>query len=221
MDSFSKTDKYYKGVNRPMLAFKPLGAKRILDIGCGEGNFLSILKGSDDVELWGVEIDPKSAEIARTKIDKLFCGKIEDVMKDLPDNYFDVIFFNDVIEHLVDPWWVLTNIRAKLTNDGLLACSIPNVRYIRNLIQLTIYRDWQYVESGILDNTHLRFFTKKSIGQLFTSCGYTIKSIKGIDPIRSKGKLMLSLLINVFLAFRHWDIIYLQFAVTAQAINKK
>ena len=81
----------------------------------------------------------------------------------LPDNNFDVVIFNDVLEHFENPWAVLENVKTKLNASGVVVASIPNVAYITNLVELILKKDWRYKpEGGILDKTHLRFFTKKS-----------------------------------------------------------
>lgn len=94
---------------------------------------------------------------------------------------FDCVVFNDVLEHLVDPWEALGASINLLSPSGCIVSSIPNVRYYKVLKQLLFKKDWRYVEAGILDRTHLRFFTEKSILRLFHTCGYRVDVIKGIN----------------------------------------
>lgn len=216
---FEKGKQFFSSDRKEMLQFIPQEAKKILDVGCGIGAFTEQLL-SNGREVWGLEPDQTSAQIASEKLFKVIIGKVEDGINDLPDKYFDVIVFNDVLEHLVDPWYVLEKIKAKLGIGGRLVCSIPNVRYIRNLGHLLIDRNWQYGNFGILDSTHLRFFTRKSISNLFKGLNFNTLLIKGINPTRSERLKVFYGLINLFTFFKHLDIIYLQFVVVA-TLEKK
>jgi hypothetical protein len=108
---------------------------------------------------------------------------------------------------MADPDEFLQSIKIKLKSSGVVIGSIPNVRYLDNLFNLLIRKDWRYVDSGILDRTHLRFFTQKSLQQTFLSNGYAIEALEGINPIvfktdsikrgvMSAGAIMLSLLVG-------------------------
>ena len=211
---FEKPDLYYKSERGEMLSLLPVNAKKILDVGCGAGAFASQLI-SKDREIWGIEPDKNSALLAAESLFMVLNGKIEDVINNLPDHYFDAIYFNDVLEHLIDPWLIIKAIKPKLSEKGVLICSIPNVRYIRNLGHLLVNRDWQYMETGIRDSTHLRFFTKKSIYRLIKESGYNITKIKGINRTKSERLHFYYFLINLLTFFMNLDIIFLQFAVVA------
>jgi 2-polyprenyl-3-methyl-5-hydroxy-6-metoxy-1,4-benzoquinol methylase len=213
-DMFDKSTNYYKSERGEMLSFLPEDSKKILDIGCGAGIFASQLI-NEEREIWGIEPDNNSAQLASEKLYKVLTGKIEDVLGDLPGNYFDAIFFNDVLEHLIDPWTIIQKIKAKLSDKGRLICSIPNVRYIRNLGHLLVSRNWEYEHQGIRDSTHLRFFTKKSICKLVKDNGYKIITIKGINRTRSERLHVYYFLINLLTFFTNLDIIYLQYVVVA------
>jgi 2-polyprenyl-3-methyl-5-hydroxy-6-metoxy-1,4-benzoquinol methylase len=209
-----KAGEYYSVQREEMLQFIPGPAQKILDVGCGIGAFAAQL-ASKDREIWGVEIDPESASEASKHLFRVLNGKIETEIANLPDNYFDAIVFNDVLEHLYDPWDVIEKIKHKLTKGGNLICSIPNVRYIRNLGHLLFDRDWHYSDSGILDSTHVRFFTKKSMYRLMKDSGYTILKIKGINKTRSERLHIYSFILNLFTLFSDRDILYLQYAIVA------
>jgi 2-polyprenyl-3-methyl-5-hydroxy-6-metoxy-1,4-benzoquinol methylase len=200
---------YFIYKREEMLEFVPLTAKKILDVGCGEGNFINQIKARQEVEAWGVEIVDSIAAIAKDSFYKLFNLSIEDTIPQLPKKYFDCIIFNDVLEHTVNPQEILKLIIENLADDGCIISSIPNVRYLPNLYQLIMHKDWKYDErGGILDATHLRFFTKKSILRLFDECGYKVEKIQGINPIDIfKYRLMFALSFG-FLE----DTRYLQFA---------
>jgi 2-polyprenyl-3-methyl-5-hydroxy-6-metoxy-1,4-benzoquinol methylase len=206
---------YYSYYREEMLQFIPNNVNRLLDVGCGEGNFVSLLKQKQKFEAWGVEINNEIAKLASSKniFDKIINTSVELSINELPDNYFDCVIFNDVIEHLVNPKDVLMSIKSKMTENGVLVASIPNVRYLPNIYQLLIHKDWKYdVNGGILDDTHLRFFTKKSIIRLFDEIGFEILKIEGINPIELlKYKILFSLSFGIL-----EDTKYLQFAVIAK-----
>lgn len=203
-----KPNDYYSQNRLEMLDFIPKNSKKVLDLGCGQGNFAKILKDKLEVEVWGVEVEKSEAEIARKKLDKLIIAKLEDVAYDLPDNYFDCLVFNDILEHLTDPYSVLNDLRAKLTKNGVMVASIPNVRYFFNLKELIVDKNWRYSSSGILDKTHLRFFTKKSIIETLKGLNFEILTIKGVNPI----KLWRFNLLNILLLNYLNDTRYMQYA---------
>lgn len=198
-----------------MLEFIPKTSKIFLDVGCGEGLFSLELKNKFATEVWGVEISKNSYELAKNKLDKVLFGKIEDVINLIPDNYFDCIIFNDSLEHLVDPFAILTKIKNKLKkNNSYIVSSIPNIRNFYVLQELLIDKNFEYKDSGILDRTHLRFFTKKSIIKMFKELNYEIVSIKGINPLRSRKFELINFLLFNFLE----DSRYLQFACVVKPI---
>lgn len=158
---------------------------RILDIGCGEGYFLKHIKTTFKSETWGIEIDKEIGEKAEKNVDHLLIGSVESKLVEIPDAYFDCISFNDILEHLYDPEAILSIIAPKLTEDGFIIASIPNVRYVQTLKELLLKKDWEYKDSGILDSTHIRFFTEKSIIRMFEKTGYRIERIIGINELKS------------------------------------
>lgn len=182
---YQKNPGYFSGARPEMLKFFPDSATRVLDVGCGEGNFGALLKQGANCEVWGTELSNKAAEIANAKLDKVLAGDIFDQLTNLPNNYFDVIYFNDVLEHLVDPEALLKEVKCKLSSKGVVICSIPNILYYRALKSYVIDRDWRYEDSGVMDKTHLRFFTKKSILRMFRNCDYKIGIIKPINLSKS------------------------------------
>lgn len=150
-----------------------------LDVGCGTGNFGLELKKEKNAIVWGVEINREVADIAESKLDKVLCGDAADCIARLPDATFDLICFNDSLEHLIWPDKVLKICRKKLKEGGRILCSVPNVRYFRIMFALVFNKEFEYTDAGILDRTHMRFFTIKSIADLFRSCGYKIEIVEG------------------------------------------
>jgi 2-polyprenyl-3-methyl-5-hydroxy-6-metoxy-1,4-benzoquinol methylase len=174
---------YDYGAREDIAVFVPPDVKTLLDVGCGHGKFLRLIKDQTGAETWGVELLPWVAEKAKEQADHVITGKIEEALPLLPDHYFDCITFNDVLEHLLEPEEILKKIKPKLTDKGMIIASIPNVRYFYNLVEVVIKKDWEYKESGTLDATHLRFFTKKSIQRMFENAGYDVVLLQGINKI--------------------------------------
>jgi len=203
---------YYQNPRPEMLRFVPQGVKSILDVGCGEGFFGASLKQQGVREVWGIEATPKVAENARTRLDRVLVGRVEDHLPTIPEKYFDCVIFNDVLEHLVDPWTVLSSAQRILAADGIVIASIPNIRHFPTLKDLIVGKEWRYQQWGVLDRTHLRFFTENSIRRLFADCGYVLASMTGIEagPLTWKFRLLNRV---AFKAFD--DCRYIQFACVA------
>jgi 2-polyprenyl-3-methyl-5-hydroxy-6-metoxy-1,4-benzoquinol methylase len=185
-DYASKPEYYYECLRPEMLAYVPPLCRSVLDVGCGTGNFGASIRKRTGCEVWGVESNAESIRKAEQNIDKVFHGYFGPEL-DLPPGYFDCIVFNDVLEHMLDPASALVLARALLSSGGSIVASIPNIRQFPTVWKLIIGGDWQYQEIGILDKTHLRFFTRLSIMRLFQGAGFEIQRIDGINPFCSNG----------------------------------
>lgn len=215
----SKINLRYFSNSRPeMLEFIPDDALRILEVGCGKGAFCAEMKRSDR-ELWGIEITPEIAREAESVCDHILVGDINSLYKELPAHYFDCIIFNDVLEHLYAPWDTINCLKGLLSPQGVLVTSIPNFRYISNFItEIMFQKEFRYKpEGGILDDTHIRFFTSKSILRMFSEQGYEVITHKGINPCKSwKEKLFIRLSFGLFSDSR-----YRQFATVAKPVSNQ
>ncbi len=213
-NSFSKNDSYYQYTRTEMLPFIPENVKRVIEIGCGEGSFGNLIKARIGAEVWGVELDKKKSLIAKKKLDKIITGDIYNNIEKLPRNYFDCVIFNDVLEHLLNPWDVLGKIRKILTAHGVIVASIPNMRHFDTLYELVVNKEWNYVQEGILDITHLRFFTIKSMRKMFEKTGYRVIRQEGINVIL-KRKYIFHIM-NIFSFGLINDAKFLQFAMVVE-----
>jgi 2-polyprenyl-3-methyl-5-hydroxy-6-metoxy-1,4-benzoquinol methylase len=175
--------KYFNSIRSEMIPFLPEEYSKVLEIGCNVGNFRQNV--SKKCEYWGVEPFEEAANVAKTKLDKVLIGFYDKVENQIPDNYFDLIIANDVIEHVEQPWNLLQSLKTKMSPNASLVLSVPNVRYYRNLIELLQGKDWRYKDCGILDITHLRFFTEKSIVRLLNELGFEIEQMQGVSPIKT------------------------------------
>jgi 2-polyprenyl-3-methyl-5-hydroxy-6-metoxy-1,4-benzoquinol methylase len=180
---FAKPDGYFHCEREEMVAFIPAAAETVLDVGCGAGGFgRSLKRYRPGVHVAGVEINPDAADEAAKIYDTVWVGSFPEVVSDV-DGVYDCVVFNDVLEHLVDPWGALRASSKILTPDGRIVASIPNVRYLPVLYNLLVHAQWTYEQTGVLDRTHVRFFTKRSIQDLFDLCGFSVIKVEGIHPL--------------------------------------
>ncbi|WP_339757403.1 class I SAM-dependent methyltransferase [uncultured Winogradskyella sp.] len=214
MDYNNKPDAYYNFPRPEMLKLLQKTAKRVLDVGCGQGTFAVQIKDYNNAEVWGIEYMPEEGEVAKKVLDKIFIGAVEDYINELPDNFFDAIYFNDVLEHLAYPDDVLRDLKPKLVKNGLIISSIPNIRYFRVMKMLVADGNWDYADHGVMDKTHLRWFTKKSIRKMYEGLGYEVISNDGINPSKS----LKPYLYNIPLFFTAMDMKYVQFATVAKNV---
>lgn len=164
----------YYGHPRPeVAALVPETVKHVVDVGCGAGGLGRALKAQrPQVEVRGIEVVPEQAERARAHLDAVATQSAE---APVPDDWPrpDCVIFADVLEHLVDPWSVLSAWVARLAPNGYVVASIPNVVHSSVSWGLA-FGKWQYQDAGVLDRTHLRFFTRRSIRELFEHAGLDI-----------------------------------------------
>lgn len=172
---------YFLHERSEILPFVPVNAKFALDVGCAAGSFGFNLKKNFNCKVWGIEPNAEAAKVAEEKLDRVFnCFFTNDI--NLEDQKFDVIFFNDVLEHLVNPWEALAVASKHLNHDGCIIASIPNILHFETMFKILRERDWKYEDQGVMDKTHLRFFTKKSMIRLFNESGFHVQMIQGINP---------------------------------------
>jgi 2-polyprenyl-3-methyl-5-hydroxy-6-metoxy-1,4-benzoquinol methylase len=150
---------------------------RILEIGCGRGAFgIELKQKYPSVEYIGLEVDEKAVEIARSRLNRVIMANIEEInleQLDINKESFDFIICADVLEHLYDPWKILFTLHAYLKPEGKILASIPNAQNISLILEL-LNGNWTYTEFGLLDATHIRFFTLNEIFRLFTGTGYKV-----------------------------------------------
>ena len=152
--------------------------KNILEVGCASGIQSRALKEKLGCTITGVEINADAAEEARKYCDEIIIGDIEKLVCD--ENFlkrkFDVVMFADVLEHLYDPELVLKKIKPVLSDNGYIVASIPNIVHASVIFEM-MRGKFDYREEDLLDDTHIRFFTKKTIFQMFENAGFFISSL--------------------------------------------
>ena len=169
---------YFSFTRFDLIEFVDKGDNRILEIGCGEGNTCIALKEQNKaIEIVGVEKVSKVAQIAEAKVDKVICADIEAADLPFSEEYFDYVIMGDVLEHLYNPWILVNKLGRYLKKGGYIIASIPNIRNWRIIEDLVLKGEWKYCSEGLLDETHLRFFTKKGVLGLFQSECFVVNRI--------------------------------------------
>lgn len=163
-----KSGDYFAHARKEIEPLLPEKCDRVLEIGCGSGATLGWLRQQQHaLRTVGVEIAESAAETARGFADEVYCLDFE--RHDLPGDadQFDLVLCLDVLEHMVDPWKVVDRLASKyLDTGGTLIVSLPNVRHYSVVLPLLFGGRWDYEDAGLLDRTHLRFFTKASAKNL-------------------------------------------------------
>jgi 2-polyprenyl-3-methyl-5-hydroxy-6-metoxy-1,4-benzoquinol methylase len=148
---------------------------RVLDVGCSTGNFGQALEEYKGCTVVGVDISAEDIAEAKTKISEAHVLDISDSAAAATLGTFDFVIFADVLEHLVDPRSALTAIHALLNPDGVIVYSIPHMGHFSVRVDLLEGR-FTYTELGLLDRTHLHFYDRVEIHDMFADAGFAISS---------------------------------------------
>ncbi|MBF0176048.1 MAG: class I SAM-dependent methyltransferase [Magnetococcales bacterium] len=180
MSEISGTDaavgEYFLGDRPEVIQRVPEWAKSVLDVGCGAGLLGKKLKERGVSRVTGIELNPEAAQLATRHLDAVYTGDAASIPLDFAPGEFDTIIFADVLEHLVNPGGLLVRLRPYLAPHGVIVTSIPNVRYFGMLHHL-VEGHWTYADSGILDRTHLRFFTIREMVNMLTAAGFRLTDV--------------------------------------------
>ncbi len=165
---------------------------RVLDLGCASGTAGAELKARGTASVvHGVEVRPDLAAEAERRIDRVWRADLETLEAGDLDPPYDALVAADVLEHLRDPWSVLRRLSAALAGGAQLVASIPNVRYLPVVADLALRGRFEYRPEGVLDRTHLRFFTRRSIHQLLGDAGFVGVDLDG-RPLSRRWKRLLA-----------------------------
>lgn len=207
-----KEAKYYESARRDLIRLIPQDAKHILDVGCGAGALGAAIKEEKGghIEMTGIELDIYAADKAKKVLNKVIVGDTEAIELPFPKEYFDCIIYGDVLEHLIDPWGTLVKHKAFLKSGGSVIASIPNIAHYR-IIKMLGKKEWNYDNAGIIDKTHLRFFTIKSIKKMFDEADFKILKIENRIGASNSKKFLNKIFFNLLL-----DKITEQYVILAQ-----
>jgi trans-aconitate methyltransferase len=167
--------------NGDLLALIPPGVARVVEPGCSAGALAREYRARNPAsEYVGIEIDAGYAELARRHCSRVVVADLEQMSEGDLDALApaDAWVFGDVLEHLVDPWRLLARIRPRLAPGGCLVACIPNMQHWSVLARLATGQLF-YEEKGLLDRTHLRWFTRTTIVALFEQAGFRVTLLNG------------------------------------------
>jgi 2-polyprenyl-3-methyl-5-hydroxy-6-metoxy-1,4-benzoquinol methylase len=175
MDIEKHSEIYSNSFNKYIYNLIPRN-KKILEVGCNTGNLGYSLIKNKSCKVYGLDYSKKAINIAKKRLTKAIVFDLETYSIPYKNETFDIIIFADVLEHIRYPEKTITDYKKTLKKDGIIIASIPNVANI-NIRWNLFWGNWNYKEWGILDKTHMRFFTKKTIKQLFNDQNYKIIKI--------------------------------------------
>jgi SAM-dependent methyltransferase len=200
---------YFGAIQHLILPYLPSFSEKCLEVGCGSGATLGWLKEIGRIkEAYGFELVAEAAAKAALVADRVEVGNLEHGVLPFEDSSIDLILALDVLEHLVQPKLVLQQLSKLLKPGGVLIAKMPNARHHRLVYQLVVKGDWKYEEHGILDETHLRFYTHKSLPALFENSGILIEKNEAL-PFLSKADKMNKLTFGLFSDFltKHYIVV--------------
>jgi trans-aconitate methyltransferase len=167
--------------NHDLLGLVPATARRVVEVGCSSGvTGAAFLAAHPQCEYIGIEVVPEYAEAARARVSDVLVANIEA----MESREFAALFptdcwiFGDVLEHLYDPWKTLGSLQPSLSSAGCVVACIPNAQHWSLQARLASGA-FRYETQGLLDRTHIRWFTRKTIVELFESSGYAIEAMSG------------------------------------------
>ena len=181
MELQQDNQQYYANIN-PELARSVVRCQpsNVLEVGCGAGALGAFFKGQNESIRWdGIEFFPSAAQEAAAVLDNVTEGAVEDVDLDALAATYDTIVMGDVLEHLVNPWKVLKDLARILKRRGKLCVSVPNINHWTIFATLGQGR-FTYADSGLLDRTHLRFFTRSELTQAIQAAGLKIQAVESV-----------------------------------------
>jgi len=157
--------KLYDNINFHLVSFVDPG-KKVLDVGCNTGKLGEYLQRHKGCQVFGVDISTEAIMEAKGRLERAEAMDVESDDFPFPQERFDIIIFGDILEHLKFPVQSLIRFAKYLDNNGGIVASSPNVANVLIRLKLLMGK-WEYQNSGIMDNSHLRFFTYKSMLDMF------------------------------------------------------
>ncbi len=162
----------------------------ILDVGCGTGVLGKYFRTHQQCRVYGIEINQEAYEIAKDNLDEVTRANVETMELHYETNQFDIVIMGDVLEHLVNPVTAIGKLMQVVKPGGKILITVPNVRHWKVVYRLVCKDEWRYMSWGILDYTHLRFFTKTSIVAMMKENGFQVANAEWVIQRPSKSNLI-------------------------------
>lgn len=194
-----KTASYFSGARDDIVARMETGPKStVLELGCGNGaTGLATITAGKAGHYIGIELDAKAARMARSVLSRVHIGDVSALDLSALHASCDALIISEVMEHLVDPWAVLGKLVACLKPGGLVYASSPNAAHWRVILGLLKGR-FDYAPAGVMDRTHLRWYTPATFREMFESAGIAVTSVGPSEPLRPKAQLFDKLTLGRF-----------------------
>ena len=196
MDKLNEQYQYFEELHHGLLRHVGSGLK-ILDVGCGYGhNGAEIMKKNNAV--FGVDISPMAVEKAKKRLTFAAVADFsrpETLPEEIRREKFDMVIFSDILEHVYDPLLLVRNAVPLMKENATLLVSVPNIANWLTRLRLLL-GSWEYTVSGMMDRTHIRFFTLKSIKRLIAEAGFEVVHVyatpyflRGLMGIQARNRL--------------------------------
>lgn len=209
-DYSTKGGRYFSGARRLFVDDLPVNSNaKLLEVGCGNGDTAAYALATKKCG-WsaGIELCEQPAIEARSRLNQVLIGDVEQMELPFSAENFDILIMSEVIEHLRDPWKTLKRLRGFLKPGAIILAGSPNVAH-HSVLRMLVSGRWDYTDVGIMDMTHLRWFTPDTYRKLFEDCGYEVTKVAPAVPLRWKARMVDALLLHRMTHLFHSQI-YLQ-----------
>jgi 2-polyprenyl-3-methyl-5-hydroxy-6-metoxy-1,4-benzoquinol methylase len=175
-----------------------------IDIGCAGGKLgADLLRQGIVGACDGIEPFPDAATLAQGNLRQVWQGGLETVANEVPWAQYELLLMADVLEHLVDPWSALRLLHDSTAPGCRLALSVPNVRHYKVVLPLLFRGEFRYRDHGIMDRTHLHFYTSDSITETLAECGWKVVRVDSHMKKSYRRWYFPTRLLEPFLAVQH------------------
>lgn len=208
-DYAAKPQEYFDGARADIVAQLPNDpSATILEIGCGNGSTGAIAKAEGKCARYvGIDVDEKAVSAAREALDAVVHGNVEEIDFEALGGPFSAVILSEVLEHLLDPWKLLGRVNQIMRPGALIIASSPNVANMRLVGQLLRNR-FDYTPAGVMDRTHLRWFTSATFREMFEKAGFETLSVGPLSAPSSKWRMFNAVSGNVLAHLASNQIMY-------------
>jgi 2-polyprenyl-3-methyl-5-hydroxy-6-metoxy-1,4-benzoquinol methylase len=189
-----KPPSYFANARHDIVARLESGPEAsVLELGCGSGGTARAVMAAHKAGRYvGIELSPSAAAAAADALDEVLVGDVETMDLSALSGRFDILIISEVLEHLTDPWTTLSRLATCLKPGGRVYSSSPNIAHW-GVIRSLLGGRFDYAEKGVMDRTHLRWFTPRTYAELFRSAGFEVESVGPVTPLRPMPQLVDSL----------------------------